>query len=115
MDKMDTEDEDNNTSLDLASHAKKKLFELGKALGSSLDFQESENLTRNLSLIRGYFAFLTRDTESVFSLSNTHLNNILQSLIIVSKMEPRSTSSVVALCENNNMSVDLCRIIQCWS
>ena len=49
MDKMNTEDEDNNTSLDLASHAKKKLFELGKALGSSLDFHESENLTRNLA------------------------------------------------------------------
>ena len=107
MDKMDTEDEDNNTSLDLASHAKKKLFELGKALGSSLDFHESENLTRNLSLIRGYFAFLTRDFYSVFSLSNTHLNNILQSLIIVCKMESRLTSTVVALCENNNMSVDL--------
>ena len=74
-------------------HAKKKLYELAKPLRSSLDLHECENLTRNLSLIRGYIVFLTRDSESVFSLSNTHLNNILQSLIIISKMEPRSIIS----------------------
>ena len=48
-------------------------------------------------MIQGYFAFLTRDSESVFSLSNTHLYNILQSLIIVSKMDSKSISTVVAL------------------
>ena len=53
-------------------------------------------------MIQGYFAFLTRDSESVFSLSNTHLYNILQSLIIVSKMDSKSTSTVVALCENRS-------------
>ena len=96
LDRFDTSEV---SSSKLVSHAKKKLFELSKSLGSSLDFYECENLSRKLSLTRGYITFLTRDPESFFSLSNTHLNNLLQSLIIVCKMESASTS--VALCEDS--------------
>ena len=81
---------------DLKSHVRKSLYHLCKSLGTTLGLYETEKLERTLALLRGYLQFLFQNqSHSKFSFSQTHLNNLVQSLILVTKLEPESTLMIV--------------------
>ena len=88
--------QDTDTAHSLNTHIKRRLGEVTSQLASSLGLYEQERLQRRLDLVRGYLSFLCRNPQSWLELSRTHLSNLLQSLVLVSRLEEAPHKIVLA-------------------
>ena len=87
-----------DSSFSFNNQVKKSLFDLCNSLGTTLGLYEVEKLERTLSLLKGYLSFICANNhnKSMFHFSQTHLKNLIQSLILVSKFEPKSQKLILA-------------------
>ena len=88
---------DEDSSFTVNQFIRNSLYELGKSMSSSLGLYQSERLERMLALVKGYLSFLLSScSSSLFSLSPTHLNIMIENLFLLCKLDQDTKVAIIS-------------------